>query len=807
MLKNIAKIMLRNLKKYKAFSAINILGLAIGMACCLLILMFVSDELSFDRTNARGDRIYRFNAHSTIGGTTRHFAASPAALAPAVKESIPEVLAYARVVQMGRAQFIYQGKNIDIPDFFAADEDFFKLFTHEFLAGDPATALQKPNSFVMTEDAAVQIFGTSDALGKVITIVQGPMKRDFTVTGVIRNVPKNSHFRFTILLSTATFRQPPPGGGQNRPAQRNFLDEFYAFGVHSYILVDKNTDMALLDRKVRELVEARWGDFLRQRGVGRWYEMINLYDIHLRSYYEGELGSPGNIQYVYLFGAVALFVLFIACFNFVNLSTARSTLRAKEVGLRKVFGTDRRRLVRQFLGESVFLSFFGMILGLLLVVTALPAFNALTGKAFTTADVFSPTVLGGLALIILLTGLGAGMFPAFVLSSFDPVKTVRGRLGAGTKGQTLRKALVVVQFAIAVFMIIGIVVVVRQIEYLKTKDLGFNRERLVVVPAGGPKNDSLRNRILQNPNVKSVSFDLTIPGQFSPDDTFIPEGRSQDDTIRTSSFTVGYDFLKTFEIELRWGRNFSPEFPTDIQEGLIINETTARELGWAEDAVGKEMVDFTSDRNERFRIIGVVRDFHHKSLKMAINPTSLKLNPQVHQYVTVRIGPADVSSTLDFLEKTFKELQPRFEYRYFFVDDDFRQKYPNEERVQSVYAYFGALAVFVACLGLFGLASFIIERRTKEIGIRKALGASVRRIVLSLSGEFLKAVLLANLLAWPLAFFFLNRWLRTFAYRISIEWWFFLFGGALSVFIAFLTVSTQSVKSARADPAKALRYE
>ncbi len=807
MIKNLLKVMVRNFGKHKAFSLINVMGLAIGMACCLLILLFVSDELSFDRHNVQGDRVYRLNSHSTIGGTTRHFAASPAALAPAIKETVPEVLAYARVVDMGRAQFAYEGRNVDIPDFFAADEDFFKLFTHEFLAGDPATALQKPNSLVMTEGAARQIFGTAEALGKVITIVQGPQRLDFAVTGVIRDVPKNSHFRFTILLATSTFRQPQLNVAQNQQPQRNFLDEFYGFGVHSYVLVDRDTDMAALDRKVRDLVETRWGTFLRQRGVGRWYELQNLFDIHLRSSYEGELGNPGNFQYVVLFGAIALLVLFIACFNFINLSTARSTLRAKEVGLRKVFGADRRQLVRQFLGESFILSLIGMALGVLIVCLSLPAFNAFTQKAFTTAEVFTPVVIAGIVLLVLLTGLGAGAFPSLVLSSFEPVRTVRGKLDPGTKGRALRTAIVVVQFAIAVFMIVGVVAVIRQIDYLKTKDLGFNREMLVVVPGGGARNDALRDRLLQDPGVKSVSFDANIPGQFSPDDTFVPEGRSQDETIRTSTLIVGYDFLKTFEIELLWGRNFSPEFPTDAQDGLIINETTARELGWAEDAIGREMVDFTSDRNQRYKVVGVVGDFHHKSLTMAINPTSLKLNPNAYRFVTIRISPADVPRTLEVLAKTFKEFQPRIEYRYFFVDDDFRQKYPNEEKVRSVYAAFGGLAVLVACLGLFGLASFIIERRTKEIGIRKTLGASVRRLVLSLSAEFLRAVLLANLVAWPLAYFFLRRWLNAFPYRISLAWWFFLVGGVLSALIAFLTVSYQSLRSARTNPSDTLRWE
>ena len=807
MFRNTIKIMLRNLRKYKAFSLINTMGLAIGMACCLLILMFVRDELSYDKHHVQGDRIYRLNSHSTIGGTTRRFSMSPAALAPAIKETIPEVLAYCRVFPIGRVQFVYEGRNIDLPQGYMADEDFFKTFTHEFMAGDPAEALKKPRSLVITEGTANVIFGTSDALNKVITIVQGPQRMDFAVTGIIGNVPNNSHLRFDLLLSTATFRAPQPADGQNRPPQRSFLDEFFSFNSYSYILVDRNTDIAALDKKVRQLVETRWGDFLKQRGVVRWYELQNLYDIHLKSRYEVEPGNPGNIQYVYLFGAIALFVQFIACFNFVNLSTARSTLRAKEVGLRKVFGAERRQLIRQFLGESFFLSLIGMLLGIVLVVATLPAFNAFAQKDFGPAELFSPPIFAGLVLITLLTGFGAGIFPAFVLSSFEPVRTVRGKLGGGTKGQTLRKGIVIIQFAIAVFMIIGILVIVRQIEYLKNRDLGFNREMLVVVPAGSAQNDALKNRLIQHPNIKSVSFDLSIPGQFTQDDTFVPENRNQDDMFRTSTFFVGYDFLKTYEIDLLWGRNFSPEFPTDVKEGLIINETAARELGWGKDAVGKEMVDFTPDANVRYRVIGVVRDFHHKSLKMALNPTVLKLNLAFFGFVSVRISPANVPSTLDFLEKTFQELMPRFEYRYFFLDDDFRQKYPNEEKVQSIYTYFGVLAVFVACLGLFGLASFIIERRTKEIGIRKALGAGVRRIVLFLSGEFLKSVLLANLIAWPLAFFFMNRWLRTFAYRIRIEWWFIALAGVLSVVVAFLTVSYQAVKSARANPIDSLRYE
>ncbi|MFC2161665.1 ABC transporter permease [Acidobacteriota bacterium] len=806
MFKNYVKIAFRNLKKHRGFSFINISGLAIGMACCLLIFIYVMDELSYDNHHQKGERIHRMLSFSTIGGTTRRFARSPAALAPAAAESIPEIELYSRVYQFGTAMFTLGDRNFNIPEFYAVDEDYFDLFTHRFISGDPHTALQDPNTLVLTQDTAEMIFGEEDAYGQILAIGEGDQRQEFKVTGVIKNVPKNSHFRFNLLLSLNTFRRDPGDESGARIAPSNLLDEAYFFQPYSYVLLSESADIPVVENKIISVVEEKWGDMLRQRGVVRQYPLQALRDIHLRSDYESDLGNPGNITYVYLFAAIALFVLFIACFNFINLSTARSTLRAKEVGLRKVFGAFRKQLVRQFLSESVLISLIGMALGVCLVSLILPVFNTLTGKEFSQAQLFSALSLGGLLCIIILTGIFAGSFPAFVLSSFKPVDTVRGKLGSSTKSGTLRKALVIVQFSISIFMILSILVIVKQIDFLKNKELGFNKDMMVVLPVGGDQSDSLGERILQIPNIKAVSFSLSIPGQRTGDDTYLPEGKSSEETIRVSAFNVGFDFMRTYDIDIVWGRDFSREFSTDAQEAVLINETAAREMGWGADAVGKEIVNVSRGDMPR-KIIGVVRDFHHKSLKQEINPTVIALNPDTFNYISARIHPINIQSTLKHLEGIWNEIRPRLEYNYFFIDDDFRSKYPEEERVRTLYVYFGIIAVFIACLGLFGLASFVIERRTKEIGIRKVLGAGACRIVLSLSSQFMLWVIAANVVAWPMAYIILNKWLQSFAYRITLQMWMFIVCGGLALIVAFLTVIYQAFRSAIANPADALRWE
>ncbi len=805
MFKNYLKIALRNLQRQKAFSLINISGLAIGMACCLLILLYVSDELSFDRFHENGNRIYRILSYSTIGGTTRHFAISPSALAPAAAESIPEIELYSRLYEFGNMRLQHDDDIHEFPTWHTADQDFFSIFSHDFIMGDSDTALRQPYSLVLPESTARRIFGRTDVLGETLhTPNDNPI--EVQITGVIKDIPKNSHYHFDMLLSTITFRAMQNEQQQGQQREESFLDEPYFFQANSYLLLQENADPEDVQAKIMSVVETRWGELLRKRGVTRQYPLQALKDIHLRSNYESDLGNPGNINYVYLFSAVALLVLIIACFNFINLSTAKSAKRAKEVGLRKVFGAYKKQLIRQFLGESILLSMFGLVLGLSLVLLALPAFNNLAGKQFNTNQLLSLTALLGLFTIIVVTGFIAGSFPAFVISSFRPVETVQGKFASGKKSSFLRRFLVVIQFAISIFMIIGILVILKQLDYIKNKDFGFNKDYMVVIRNRGRVTDALKNQILQNPQVLSVSFSHSIPGQYSGDDTFLPEGKSSEETVRASRFSIGYDFIETYEMEIIWGRDFSKQFPSDAQEGIIINQKMAEDIGWGESDIGKELVNIARN-NVRKRVVGIVRNFHHKSLKLEINPTVLNLIPQGGAYTSVRIKPDNVASTLGFLENLYQKTFPGQEFEYYFIDDDFRNKYPEEEKVEKIYFYFGFLAIFVACLGLYALASYTIEQKTKEIGIRKVLGARTQGLVFSLSKEFLKWVLLANILAWPTALFIMNNWLKNFAYRIDIAWWMFIASGILTLIIAVLTIIYQAFKSAISDPVEALRYE
>ena len=558
--------------------------------------------------------------------------------------------------------------------------------------------------------------------------------------------------------------------------------------------------------KIAAAVEEKWGALYEQEGIARKYPLQALTDIHLRSNFEAEIARQGNLQYVYIFSVVAVLVLFIACFNFINLSTARSAKRAKEVGLRKMFGSLRPQLIRQFLNESIMLSLIGMACGVLLVILALPAFNRLTGKEFVMSDLASISTLVVLLIIICLTGLIAGSFPAFVLSSFNPVTTIRGRLGTAKKSSVFRKVLVFIQFSISIFMVCGLLVILQQLNYIKNKDLGFDQDHLVVMRGGGENSEAVRDRVLQNPHVISAAFPGSIPGEFAGDESFYLPEKDPADSVRASVFAVDHDFIGTFDMEVLEGRDFSREYSTDAEEAVIINETFARQLGFGHDIVGKKIIN-VGNRESQPTVVGIIKDFHHLSLKTNINPMLLTLQPQGFNFIVARITPLEVSATLKHLETIWTEQFPNREFNYYFVDDNFRQQYPEEDKMQSVYLFFGMMAIFVACLGLYGLASFAIEQRTKEIGIRKVLGASVPGIVLSLSKDFLKLVLLANILAWPLAFYVMNNWLDNFAYRIGIEVWVFLLAGLFALLIALLTISRQAIKSALSNPIRSLRYE
>ena len=803
MFKNYIKVAFRNLQRHKGFSFINIVGLGIGVACCLLIFLYVADESSYDKYHENADRIHRVISHSTIGGETRVFALAPSGVPVELEASIPEIEAQARLFNFGVLRFTHEDKNFEIQDFFAADTDFFNIFSFDFISGDPPTALQNPESIVITKNTALQIFGSSDVQGKILAIPFGRGTQELRVAGVVENIPRNSHFRFNIILSINALRQLV----NNQPAgQRNMLNDPIYFRAYSFLLLAENADAADVEAKIAAAIEKRWGELYKQEGIARKYTLQPLTEIHLQSSFEGEIATQGNLQYVYIFSVVAVLVLFIACFNFINLSTARSAKRAKEVGLRKMFGSHRPQLIRQFLNESIILSLMGMVIGITLVILALPAFNRLSGKEFVLNDLASVPSILALLVIICLTGVIAGSFPAFVLSSFHPVTTIRGKLGTARKSGIFRKVLVFVQFSISIFMVCGLLIILQQLDYIKNKDLGFKRDHLVVVRGGGPNSEAIRDRVLQNPHVISAAFPARIPGEFTGDESFYLPEKDPADSVRASFFAVDYDFIDTFGMEILKGRNFSREYSTDVREAVIINETFARQLGLGFDAIGRKIIN-VGNRDSQPEVIGIVKDFHHMNLKQSINPMILTLQPRAFNFIVARITPLEVSATLEHLETIWTEQFPNREFNYYFVDENFRQQYPEEDKMQTIYLFFGIMAIFVACLGLYGLASFATEQRTKEIGIRKVLGASVPDIAMNLTKEFLKLVILANILAWPLAFFVMNNWLDNFAYRIGMQWWVFLLSGLIALVIALITISRQALKSALSNPVVSLRYE
>ncbi len=810
MFKNYLKITLRNLRKHKVYSLINISGLAIGMACCILILLFVSDELSYDRFHEKRDRIYRLNAISSIGATSRHYAHTPPIVATGLTESLPEIESSVRLFAEIELEGRLDEENIRIPEVWFVDPTFFDIFSYAFVSGDAEKAFAEPDSLVITEETALRLFSDGDALGKVVSL---PPDRSLRISGVIQDVPKNSHFRFQGLIPSTWLRDR-----EGRPSP--VLTADYFCEVYAYLLLREGTDIAKLQEKIAITVKSKWGEIYKQRGTSRQYPLIHLQDIHLRSGVEYELGVPGDINTVYIFSGIALLVLLIACFNFINLSTARSAGRAREVGIRKVFGSQKLQLVRQFLSESVAVSLISLFLGLSLVTTVLPLFNSLSGKHFGYDQLLKLPVLLGLLGIVILTGLIAGSFPAFILSAFHPIMVLKGRFSSASKNSLLRKALVMVQFAISVFLIVGILTMIRQLDYMKNKDLGFKKEHLVVIPFFGNlrneesarRYEGLKARLLQNPGVRAVSFSGNVPGGELGYDAYLPEGNSPDETVRARNYWVDYDFVNTYGMELVEGRDFSRDFSTDAGEAVIINERMAQSLGWGKESLGKQIFNVPRD-NRLGRIVGIVKDFHNGSLKMEIRPVTLSLEPGFFAFVSARIQPVNISETLRFLEEALTEVHQAvrpdrdFNFDYYFVDDDFRGKYSEEEKMRTIYIIFGGLAIFIACLGLFGLASFTVEQRTKEIGVRKVLGASLNNIVRLLSLEFTKLVLIATVLAWPLAYYAMAKWLGNFAYRISIRWDIFVLAGLIAALVAVITVLYHSVKAALHNPTDSLRYE
>lgn len=801
MIKNYLKIAYRNIRKHLGYSLINVTGLAIGMACCILILLFVFDELSYDKFHENHDRIYRvtrkwFNADGVVNLHLGHVAPP---VAPLLENDFPEIVHAVRFVGVDGLLVGTETAFYEESRFFFAEEDVFDVFTLDMIAGDPKTALIDPFCVVITDEMAERYFGSQDPMGRSITIQAAGQRADMKVTGVMKPIPHNSHIHADFLGSFKTYEAVVGDEEMQRWASNNYA---------TYLLMQEGYDIGRLQSQLDPFIDRHMSQGMSEKTK---LELQRLTDIHLYSHLDSEIEANSDITYVYVFSIIALFILLIACVNFMNLATARSAGRAKEVGLRKVIGAQRPQLIRQFLSESIMTAIISLLIAIGIVLLVLPPFSQFLGRDISLNLSTNAPLFLSLFLIAIIVGLFAGIYPAVFLSAFKPIRVLKGRLEAGKKGVSFRTVLVVFQFAISIALIVCVGVVSNQLEFMRTRNLGFDEEHVVVLP-GSPaiyeRLESFKTRLLQNPNILGVSAASRVPSGRLLDSSgarVLSGETSQPISFRIAMVMVDYDYIPTFRMEMAAGRNFSREMGTDPEQAFILNETAVKRIGWdsVEDAIGK---GFAYGRRSG-QIIGVVKDFHFESLHQEISPIVMFMAASIHNKISVRIGPENIPRTMAFLKDIWAEMRPNFPFSYYFIDENFDQLYKSEEKLGRIFGYFAFLSVLIGCLGLFGLASYSAERRTKEIGIRKVLGASAAGITYLLSKEFTKWVLLANVVAWPAAYLIMSRWLQNFAYRSGIGLGTFILAGGAALAIAFLTVAYQAVKASIADPISALKYE
>ena len=805
MFKSYLKVALRNLFKFKRYSFINIAGLAVGMACCLLILLFVKDEMSYDAYNKSADRIFRVAVFSRFGGQESDYTTVPPSMISVLIKEYPEVEAAVRFRQVGSTT-VRSGENgFQERRLIYADPSLFDVFTIPLLQGDPKTALADPNTIVISESTARRYFRKVNPEGMILRLENAA---DYRITGVFRDNPSASHFHFDLIASLSSLEE----SREVRWLHYNF---------HTYVLLREKADSKSLEAKFPALIKKYVGpeiaaftkqsyDSILATGVFKLsYSLQPLRRIHLTSKTVTELEPNGDYGTIYIFSAIALFVLFIAGFNFINLSTARSVGRTREAGLRKVLGSVRRQLVRQFLVESTVMSLIAMFLAIVLGSLALPFFNNLAGKDMDLLRTGGWFLAGSTLAVALLTGLLAGIYPALRISGAKPVLVLKGRLALGAKSGWLRGALVMLQFSISLVLLIGTAVVGKQLRYIQNKNLGYVKEQVLVLNNAyllGPQTEAFKEEMLKHPRVSSASVSNFLPVPSARTImTIFPKGQVVDKrTASMQKWDVDFGYIRTLGMKITAGRDFSRDFSTD-GSAAIINRVAARHFGWG-DPIGKELSVPDGVKTADYRVIGVVEDFHYDSLKSAIGPLVMVLGNSPGA-ISFRIETGRAAETVDLLRNTWSRFAPGQPLEYSFLDDRFAAVYRSERRLGLIFRIFAGLAIFIACLGLLGLSSYLAEQRTKEIGIRKVIGASGPEIVGLLSREFTKWVLAANLIAWPVAYFVMQRWLRGFAYRAEIGVGIFLLSGLLALLIALLTVSYQAIRAALANPVESLRYE
>lgn len=796
MYKNYFKIAWRSLLRQKLYSSLNISGLAVGLTCFLLIFLYIQHELSYDRFYPEADRIYRIyqRQEGNLYLDSDYFAVTPAALATTLEREYPEVNRATTMKPL--SALLSQEEDNFWEEGLWADNHFFEVFALPFVQGNPKTALEQSESIVLSQSLAQKIFGSQNPIGQVLKFQN---EVNYTVTGVVQDFPTNSSFQASFFASIQSF------DFYRREMEKEKWD---GNPFHTFLKLAERGDPLALEAKLPGLID-KYVNYGESFPFESKYYMQPLMELHLENKLNFDIGFKGNARYIYLFSWIAIIVLLLACVNYMNLAVARSIKRAREVGVRKVMGALRGQLIGQFLSESVLIAFLALFLALGLTQLMLPVFGYMLERPIEL-NFINPWLIPGLTLLVFTVGIFSGSYPAFVMSTLNPVMVLKGRLGRKFSGLKVQQCLIIGQYAASIVLIMSSLVIYRQFQYIQNKELGYDTEHILTIPirdqALNEKLKQVKNECLKNSNILAITNSVDLPTS-STSTTLISKGEARD---KKADFTIyinrtDYHYLDVFGIELIAGRNFSPKIQTDARRRCILNETAVKALGWTpEEALGKQFNRLQD--TVKYTVIGVAKDFHMNSMHLAIEPLMLTWNEEFMQYISVKIRPSNLKETINYLEGTLAKYSP-YPVEYQFLDEQFDQLYKADRRLGEMFAFFTILSILIASLGLFGLAAFSAEQRTKEIGIRKVLGASIQNIVTILSKDFLKMVMIGFLIAVPIAWYFMNQWLQDFVYRIEIQWWMFVLAGLIAVMIAVLTISFQSIKAAMANPVESLRNE
>ncbi len=805
MLKHILTIAFRNILKYWNYSLINIFGLAIGLASFMFISIYILDELSYDEYHEKSNRIYRVNRFYNANDANEDAATCPFPLGPTLEIAYPDLVEKSvRFFNALRPQwfFDYTNSNNEVikfneTNFVFVDSTVFEVFTFPFVEGDPKTALERPNTIVLTESTAKRYFGNESPIGKSLRLEEFA---NFEVTGVIKDVPSQSHFRIDLMASLSSFIQFNQGRGRFNPG-------WIWNPCWTYVLLKPDVKPETLDERFPDFYKTYYTGIQNQDVT---HYLQNLEDIHLKSHHMYEMHPNSDVNYVYILSIIAVIVLVLACINFMNLVTASSASRAKEIGVKKVFGSNRRSLMYQFLGEAIIQSIIAISIALIIVEIFMPQLNSFTGKQMLTSFFFKPEHAAFLILLTLIVGLLAGFYPAIILSSFQPLKVLKGTLKNGLKGATPRRILVVFQFTISIGLIIGAFVVFAQLNYMRNTKVGFKKDQIITFESVGPllrNYEAFKQELLKNSDIVSVTGMEDILGVNHNTRAYKIEGLNPEEDYYVPAFLVDWDFIQTFDFEVIAGRSFSREFPSDTINAVVINETMVRNMGWTlESAIGKRVRSLDGDE----RVIGVVRDFNAMSLRNPLNNFIIDMfrRPQVFaRVIAVRINSNNYSDAIRFIETKWNQFVPTRPFVYHILEDQLSSQYDDEEKFGKFTVMLSVLAIIIASMGLIGLTSFLAEQRTKEIGIRRVLGSSIVDIIKLLSYEFMVLLAISNLISWPITYYFTSRWLNGYASHISTKWYLYLIAGLISLTISLIIIGIRAYKTSTLNPSETLKYE